>query len=259
VLIQDSEYHGWSYKTDGSLNKAPHFDTVKSFDKTAHSLWPLHLHTTANGLVFVNLEAGDRPSSTFEEYYGASFLETMASLPLGIATFYRAIESEQDFNWKALMLVYDDTSDSSATRTYGIRHLRVPNLAFAMSFSPSGSLHVFTQGFALVHIFPVSDSKTKIISHYYTCLGQTEEQQESFVQIAHGVEQRDWKMAKYFGGQPPTDMKGGYLEKIEGVIEGHAELERTSGEVFNPLARAYAMDGNDDADVFCAALENLTW
>jgi phenylpropionate dioxygenase-like ring-hydroxylating dioxygenase large terminal subunit len=51
-------YHGWSYDTKGQLTKAPEFDTVPGFDKKENGLWEIHTRISAQGLVFVNLDAG---------------------------------------------------------------------------------------------------------------------------------------------------------------------------------------------------------
>ncbi|KAJ5570178.1 Aromatic-ring-hydroxylating dioxygenase alpha subunit [Penicillium hispanicum] len=51
-------YHGWSYDTYGRLVKAPQFDDVPGFDKSENGLFEIHTHTTHQGWVFVNLNAG---------------------------------------------------------------------------------------------------------------------------------------------------------------------------------------------------------
>ena len=64
------KYHGWSYNSKGELvkvhhfnalvnYKAPSFDQVTEFEKKANSLFPVHVHVTEQGLVFVNLTAGE--------------------------------------------------------------------------------------------------------------------------------------------------------------------------------------------------------
>src|SRR5208282_1721394 len=64
------KYHGWSYNSKGELvkvrnfnalvtDKAPSFDQVTEFEKKENSLFPVHVHVTEQGLVFVNLTAGE--------------------------------------------------------------------------------------------------------------------------------------------------------------------------------------------------------
>jgi nitrite reductase/ring-hydroxylating ferredoxin subunit len=52
-------YHGWSYDTTGQLTKAPEFDNVEGFDKSKNSLFEIHVRVDDNGMVFVNLDAGE--------------------------------------------------------------------------------------------------------------------------------------------------------------------------------------------------------
>ncbi|KAJ5768972.1 Aromatic-ring-hydroxylating dioxygenase alpha subunit [Penicillium odoratum] len=52
-------YHGWSYDTCGQLVKAPQFDDVPGFEKSENSLFEIHAHTTKEGCVLVNLDAGE--------------------------------------------------------------------------------------------------------------------------------------------------------------------------------------------------------
>jgi phenylpropionate dioxygenase-like ring-hydroxylating dioxygenase large terminal subunit len=63
-------YHGWSYNSKGELikvlfqlsdihNEAPSFDPVDEFEKKGNSLFPVHVHVTEKGLIFVNLSADE--------------------------------------------------------------------------------------------------------------------------------------------------------------------------------------------------------
>lgn len=52
-------YHGWSYDTAGRLVKAPQFDGIPGFDKSENGLFEIHTHTTKQGWIFVNLDAGE--------------------------------------------------------------------------------------------------------------------------------------------------------------------------------------------------------
>ena len=63
------KYHGWSYDTTGKLIKAPQMDGVEGFDKSDYPLFAIHTYTTGNGHVFVNFDAEDSPSVSFEEWF----------------------------------------------------------------------------------------------------------------------------------------------------------------------------------------------
>ncbi|KAJ5919046.1 Aromatic-ring-hydroxylating dioxygenase alpha subunit [Penicillium verhagenii] len=63
-------YHGWSYDTLGQLVKAPQFEDIPGFEKSENSLFEIHTHTTEQGWVFVNLDAGE-PAPRNESTFGA--------------------------------------------------------------------------------------------------------------------------------------------------------------------------------------------
>jgi phenylpropionate dioxygenase-like ring-hydroxylating dioxygenase large terminal subunit len=68
-------YHGWSYNTNGQLVKvippllavplckAPSFDKIPEFEKSMNNLFPIHVHVTEQGLLFVNLSADENVTS----------------------------------------------------------------------------------------------------------------------------------------------------------------------------------------------------
>jgi choline monooxygenase len=51
------QYHGWTYRSDGSLRGVPHFNQVELFDKKDFGLRPVRVELW-QGLVFVNLDDG---------------------------------------------------------------------------------------------------------------------------------------------------------------------------------------------------------
>lgn len=94
--ILGCRYHGWSYDTKGQLTKAPEFDTIPEFDKKKNGLWEIHLETSAQGLVFVNLDAAKsvmelrlNELNTGAEDWNMSHSERVAEW-----------RYEGDFNWK---------------------------------------------------------------------------------------------------------------------------------------------------------------
>jgi phenylpropionate dioxygenase-like ring-hydroxylating dioxygenase large terminal subunit len=94
--ILGCRYHGWSYDTKGQLTKAPEFDSVPDFDKKKNGLWEIHVNINVQGLVFVNLDAGETISNL-----------SLGKLEAGIKYFdmsqmKRVAEwhHEANFNWK---------------------------------------------------------------------------------------------------------------------------------------------------------------
>ena len=61
-------YHGWSYDTKGKLTKAPGFEDISTFDKSANGLFEVATHTTRQGLIFVNFDSTS-DIVPFNEFY----------------------------------------------------------------------------------------------------------------------------------------------------------------------------------------------
>jgi nitrite reductase/ring-hydroxylating ferredoxin subunit len=61
-------YHGWSYGLDGKLAKAPGYQGLE-FDKEVNGLFGIHVRVDRNGFVWVNMDAGEVPEVSFEEYF----------------------------------------------------------------------------------------------------------------------------------------------------------------------------------------------
>ena len=59
VTIPRGSWSRYIILMSSSTDKAPSFDLVSEFEKKANSLFPVHVHVTAQGLVFVNLTAGE--------------------------------------------------------------------------------------------------------------------------------------------------------------------------------------------------------
>ncbi|KAK8190260.1 Rieske [2Fe-2S] iron-sulfur domain-containing protein [Phyllosticta capitalensis] len=90
-------YHGWSYDTRGRLVKAPAFEDVENFDKSKNSLFELHVHTTSQGFVFVNLSSEAQvlsPNVAGIDLLARGWRISERSAPL------TQLEFDADLNWK---------------------------------------------------------------------------------------------------------------------------------------------------------------
>jgi nitrite reductase/ring-hydroxylating ferredoxin subunit len=94
--ILGCRYHGWSYDTKGQLTKAPEFDTIPGFDKNKNGLWEIHVKVSAQGLVFVNIDAARIIDDSMigqldirTKYWNTSLSKRMAEW-----------HYEGNFNWK---------------------------------------------------------------------------------------------------------------------------------------------------------------
>ncbi|KAK6465904.1 ISP domain-containing protein [Scheffersomyces coipomensis] len=105
-IVVGCKYHGWSYNTDGKLTKAPHFDNVEGFDKDENSLYPVKLHVTPQGLVFVNF-SNEPDCVEFDDWYQGLSAE-MEEFDFSDYEYHMSYELDGQFNWKTLMDGYQE-------------------------------------------------------------------------------------------------------------------------------------------------------
>ncbi|KAL7007345.1 hypothetical protein EMMF5_003184 [Cystobasidiomycetes sp. EMM_F5] len=100
VNIIACKYHSWSYRYDGSLVKAPKFETEPGFNKAENGLFPIHVHVNEKGFIFINFSSG-KPVD-FTERFGA-LSEEWSSLPVQEYEYAYSWEATGKFNWKTLI------------------------------------------------------------------------------------------------------------------------------------------------------------
>lgn len=93
-------YHGWSYDTSGNLIKAPGFENITNFDKSANGLFKVMTYTTRQGLIFVNFDA--RPDCTpFNDFY-KGLEDELDEMKFSNFEYVESFELDGEFNWKTL-------------------------------------------------------------------------------------------------------------------------------------------------------------
>ena len=65
--ILSCKYHGWSYGLNGRLAKAPGYQDMEGFSRADNGLFPVHVHTDANGFVWINLDAAEQPEVAWSD------------------------------------------------------------------------------------------------------------------------------------------------------------------------------------------------
>ncbi|KAK6456627.1 putative phenylpropionate dioxygenase [Scheffersomyces xylosifermentans] len=106
--ILGCKYHGWSYNSDGKLNKAPHFDNVEGFVKEENSLFPIKTHTTEQGLVFVNFNSDESENFiSFDKWFEGLNVE-LNEFDFNDYEYHMSYELDGQFNWKTLMDGYQE-------------------------------------------------------------------------------------------------------------------------------------------------------
>lgn len=103
------KYHGWSYSLKGKLAKAPGYSELEGFDKAKNSLLPIHVHIDRNGFIWVSLDGGDKPDTSWDEDFGG--VDTQSRLEdyhFDEYQFDHAWEMEGEYNWKILADNYNE-------------------------------------------------------------------------------------------------------------------------------------------------------
>ncbi|KAF7541809.1 hypothetical protein G7054_g239 [Neopestalotiopsis clavispora] len=104
------KYHGWSYGFTGNLAKAPKYQDVKDFDKTANGLYKIHVHVDKLGFVWINLDAESRPLVPWEhDFAGVDTQPRLQSFDLTKFQFDHQWEMIGDYNWKTLADNYNES------------------------------------------------------------------------------------------------------------------------------------------------------
>jgi phenylpropionate dioxygenase-like ring-hydroxylating dioxygenase large terminal subunit len=91
----------------GSLIKAPKFQDQPDFKKEENGLFPIHLHVTDKGFIFLNFSAEE--PEPFESYFGDLPLE-WAHLPVDEYEYAYSWSVVGSYNWKTLMDGYQGGS-----------------------------------------------------------------------------------------------------------------------------------------------------
>ena len=105
---------GWSYALSGKLAKAPKFDTVPDFDKTDYSLFKVHTHVDKRGFIWVNLDAANPPTHSWEEQFsGVDEQERLGLYNMKEFTYDHTWEQPGSYNWKTLIDNYNEVNLSN--------------------------------------------------------------------------------------------------------------------------------------------------
>ncbi|KAL4795619.1 Rieske [2Fe-2S] iron-sulfur domain-containing protein [Aspergillus venezuelensis] len=96
-------YHGWSYNLDGKLTKAPKFEDMAGFDAGEYSLFKIHTHVDKTGFVWVNFDAAETPSISWEKMNGGTDeQERLKDFSLDEYVYHRTWTTNGKYNWKVV-------------------------------------------------------------------------------------------------------------------------------------------------------------
>ncbi|KAH1391303.1 hypothetical protein KXW40_005949 [Aspergillus fumigatus] len=124
------KYHGWSYGLNGKLAKAPGYQELDGFDKSKNGLLPIHVHIDANGFIWVNLDAGEKPEVAWEDdFKGMDRLPRYEHVKWDDFAFDHTWEQEGEYNWKILADNYNECYHCPTT------HPDIPSIADLSAYS----------------------------------------------------------------------------------------------------------------------------
>ena len=100
---------GWSYGLSGKLAKAPRFYVVPNFNKGGYSLFKIHCKVDMRGFVYVNVEAADTPTTTWEEQYLQTDLQPRLEVyNMDDFKYDHSWRMDGNYNWKTLIDNYKE-------------------------------------------------------------------------------------------------------------------------------------------------------
>ncbi|KAL4959992.1 aromatic ring-hydroxylating oxygenase subunit alpha [Aspergillus stella-maris] len=272
--ILSCRYHGWSYSLKGSLAKAPRFETVDRFDKSANSLFPINVHIDAAGFIWVNLQSGT-PSIPWSSEYGTVDTEPrMSGFEFSSGyEFDHAWEMHVASNWKLQIENYNEcyhcaTShpliagvtdipryrvEPSANGRYMEHHIVNKEAADGQFkraitfFVPGTSVTVTNKFFYIQRMLPLTPTTSKIENEVYRHKSATDEEFNNIIsfyrqvldedrELCEGV-QRSLKSGVFLNGELHPDKEKGpirFQEVLRGMVMEHARGEEKLGSEIWP-------------------------
>lgn len=103
----DTSRTGWSYGFDGRLAKAPKYQELEGFDKSANGLFKVHVYIDKLGFVWVNLASGG-PILWEDDFGGVDEQPRLQGFRMDEYHFDHEWGMMGDYNWKTLADNYNE-------------------------------------------------------------------------------------------------------------------------------------------------------
>ncbi|EXL67212.1 cytochrome P450 oxidoreductase [Fusarium oxysporum f. sp. conglutinans race 2 54008] len=286
--VLSCKYHGWSYKMNGDLAKAPRFDSVPEFDKDSYKLYKVHTHIDKLGFVWVNLDAAETPTHSWEEQFGGVTEQPrLANYDLNNYKFDHTWSMEGKFNWKTLIENYNECYHCPTAHpglapffkgirqmVYGcqkhwIEHLggkgeeRSSSVSPTFAF-PNASITLTPTLFYMMSIVPTSATTSLMRYEVYRAKDATDkafrEKLDFFAQVegedkwlANGA-QGNLNSDTYTTGPFHPEVEEGVTfvtSLIKDVLHQHVDEEKKRGDEWWPARRALVKKTSEEDEVFC--------
>ncbi|KAJ5382631.1 Rieske iron-sulfur domain-containing protein [Penicillium concentricum] len=290
--ILSCKYHGWSYGLKGNLAKAPRFDTVpkSEFNKDEFSLYKLHLHIDQLGFVWVNLDASEKPSLSWEEQFKEIDTQERITEAYNMDDYvfdHTWSLDDCNFNWKTLVENYNECYHCSTAhpgiapfitketrfdvepKLCYIRHLAEDIEAGDINASPTfmfpnSSVTMSKHFFYMMFIVPTSATTSRMRYEVYRNKNSSEEEFTKEIDFFKQVENED----KYLGTNAQKGLNSDtynagplhpYMEHavkyfeslVRSTLKSHVEEEKSLGKEIWPARRKLSNAQLDEDEAFC--------
>ncbi|OJD25592.1 hypothetical protein ACJ73_03038 [Blastomyces percursus] len=269
-------YHGWSYGLNGKLAKAPRFQDLAGFNAEDYSLFPIHLHVDRCGFVWVNLDAKEIPSVSWDEQCGtADVQERLGDFEMEKYSYDHSWSFEAKYNWKAMVDNYNecyhcsvahpgiaattDLQNYTVTTEQGfIAHFARPKPEYATGKNsnvaptylfPSSAVTVNTVYLYLTRCVPLSATSVRMEYEVYRHARCTDDEFAEMDAFMKQIEEEDrvlctlvqanLNVGVYRSGplHPRDEMGVAYVkELVKRAVMAHVQMEKDVGHEVWPAA-----------------------
>ncbi|KAG5305463.1 Rieske domain-containing protein [Histoplasma capsulatum G186AR] len=269
-------YHGWSYGLNGKLAKAPRFQNLPDFNAENYSLFPIHLHIDRCGFVWVNLDAQDVPSVSWDEQCGAvDAQERLGVFEMEKYSYHHSWEFEAEYNWKTMVDNYNEcyhcpvahpgiaaTTDlknySVATEQGFIAHFARPKPEYAADNNsnvaptyvfPSSAITINSVYLYLTRCVPLGATSVRMEYEIYRHAGCADEEFAAMDAFMKQIEEEDRVLCSlvqanlnvgvYRSGplHPREEMGVAYVKGlVKRAVMAHVQREKEAGVEIWPAA-----------------------
>ncbi|PGH11766.1 hypothetical protein AJ79_04667 [Helicocarpus griseus UAMH5409] len=291
TTVMGCRYHGWSYDTKGHLIKAPQFDSLEAFDKSQNSLFEIRTRVSKDGLIFVNLDAGDEGIAELDVRGIDSF--TNRNRITRQFVWIDGWEIEGKFNWKmAVRNLYGDQHSGIGTEIKSSSISSVLHSMFGVSIRdrissctlnafPTTSVHMTGEKgtWYSISVVPMEVNRSIIRCDLYGppgskaadgSLALAEDLKSALGSRMVGFETafKEHALAKRISSEKEPNPEEKCIvhlhdhaaqDLILSKLKAHLKLERVQGEEILPtIRRSTTSDKYKHANELCKELESLS-
>ncbi|KAF9879240.1 rieske domain-containing protein [Colletotrichum karsti] len=274
AFVLSCKYHGWSYSMNGNLAKAPRFDHVEDFDKEEYKLYKVHSHVDRLGFFWVNLDAAEKPTLSWEEQFGGVDTQPrLQNFDMSDYEYDHTWSMEGKFNWKTLIENYNECYHCPTAHPglapffkgnkqmnyglekYWVAHLGAKGEERSGSVSPTymfpnASVTLTPVFFYMMSIVPTSATTSLMRYEVYRSKSATPEQVKEKLDFFSQVESEDKWLANgsqanlnsdtYMTGPFHPDVEEAVvyvIGRVKGMLHEHVAEEKKRGSEWWPARR----------------------